>query len=101
MEREMREISREGRDQRNVFCLCYRDREERNDRRNSRCASFKTKWRCCAGKPSCGVEVAVCGRNHISPKTNIAKHSVLAEYVLVFGALPKTKSFFPLFSNIY
>ena len=42
---------------------------------NSRCASFKTKWRCCAVKPSCGVEVAVCGRNHMGPKTNIAKHS--------------------------
>ena len=41
----------------------------------SRCASFKTKWRCCAVKPSCGVEVAVCGRNHMGPKTNIAKHS--------------------------
>ena len=42
---------------------------------NSRCASFKTKWRCCAVKPSCGVEVAVCGRKHIGLKTNIAKHS--------------------------
>ena len=42
---------------------------------HSRCTSFKTKWRCCAVKPSCGVEVAVCGRNHMGPKTNIAKHS--------------------------
>ena len=42
---------------------------------NSRCASFKTKWRCCAVKPSSGVEVTVCGRDHMGPKTNIAKHS--------------------------